>query len=174
MAGLLAELAAKATKLVTIDAVVWHLHSVTSHDTLRSGVAMLLALQIDPTKEALSEKTLFELYNKMGAEGAAKNQQAKEAIVCAGISHVQREGYDDVEPCALVQVATMHDPNKGRLWVGYLRKETVDVLYAEVMALSTDGGAALERAASFRGPSNGVPDGASPLSSVRADPDAGS
>jgi hypothetical protein len=173
MAGLLAEIAAKASKQVNIDGVIWHIHAASSHDTLKSGVAMLLALQWDPQKEQLADKSLLQLFEKMGPDGAARNQQAKEHIVCAGVSHVQREGSPDVESCTLVAINAMHRPDQGKLWVGYLRKETVDQLYTEVMSLSTDGGAALERAASFREPSNGSTGLPSPVESVQSDPDAG-
>lgn len=173
MPGLLSEIAAKAIKTVTIDGVLWHIHSATSHDTLRSGVAMLLALQFDPAKEKLSEKSLLDVYKRMGAEGAAQNQTAKEGLVCAGVSHVQREGSEEVEPCSLVHRADHHKPEQGKLWVGYLRKETVDVLYMEILGLSTDAGGALERAATFRAPSNGAPAGAFAMPSVLADPETG-
>ena len=86
--------------------------------------------------------------NRISPKQAGEMATLQEATVCAGTIAVgDGEQWDDLK---LVMDQKKEDPDKGLLWVGGLPAGVVDVLFARIMSLSTDGDEAAERLASFR------------------------
>ena len=73
----------------------------------------------------------------------------KDAIIASGLMAVGDPATGEWENVEPVISREDSDPENGKLWVGSLPTEIGDVVFAEIMNLSTDG-AALERLRTFR------------------------
>ena len=138
-----------AIKNASIDEVeaaglVFRVRRICSADLAKAGVAFLAVASPDDNKEQSAE----EVMNRISPKQAGEMATLQEATVCAGTIAVgDGEQWDDLK---LVMDQKKEDPDKGLLWVGGLPAGVVDVLFARIMSLSTDGEEAAERLASFR------------------------
>ena len=138
-----------AIKNASIDEVeaaglVFRVRRICSADLAKAGVAFLAVASPDDNKEQSAE----EVMNRISPKQAGEMATLQEATVCAGTIAVgDGEQWDDLK---LVMDQKKEDPDKGLLWVGGLPAGVVDVLFARIMSLSTDGDEAAERLASFR------------------------
>ena len=141
-----------AIKNASIDEVEaaglhWRVRRICSADLAKAGVAFLAVASPDDNKEQSAE----EVMNRISPKQAGEMATLQEATVCAGTIAVgDGEQWDDLK---LVIDQKKEDPDNGVLWVGGLPAGVVDVLFARIMSLSTDGEEAAERLASFRGKS---------------------
>jgi hypothetical protein len=138
-----------AIKNASIDEVeaaglFFRVRRICSADLAKAGVAFLAVASPDDNKEQSAE----EVMNRISPKQAGEMATLQEATVCAGTIAVgDGEQWDDLK---LVMDQKKEDPDKGLLWVGGLPAGVVDVLFARIMSLSTDGEEAAERLASFR------------------------
>tara|TARA_Y100001963_G_C6446871_1_gene294017 strand:+ start:44 stop:538 length:495 start_codon:yes stop_codon:yes gene_type:complete len=138
-----------AIKNASIDEVEaaglhWRVRRICSADLAKAGVAFLAVASPDDNKEQSTE----EVMNRISPKQAGEMATLQEATVCAGTIAVgDGEKWDDLR---LVIEQKKEDVEKGVLWVGGLPAGVVDVLFARIMSLSTDGEEAAERLASFR------------------------
>ena len=138
-----------AIKNASIDEVEaaglhWRVRRICSADLAKAGVAFLAVARPDDNKEQSAE----EMMNRISPKQAGEMATLQEATVCAGTIAVgDGEQWDDLR---LVIDQKKEDVEKGVLWVGGLPAGVVDVLFARIMSLSTDGEEAAERLASFR------------------------
>lgn len=138
-----------AIKNASIDEVEaaglhWRVRRICSADLAKAGVAFLAVASPDDNKEQSAE----EMMNRISPKQAGEMATLQEATVCAGTIAVgDGEQWDDLR---LVIDQKKEDVEKGVLWVGGLPAGVVDVLFARIMSLSTDGEEAAERLASFR------------------------
>ena len=138
-----------AIKNASIDEVeaaglLFRVRRICSADLAKAGVAFLAVASPDDNKEQSAE----EVMNRISPKQAGEMATLQEATVCAGTIAVgDGEQWDDLK---LVMDQKKEDPDKGLLWVGGLPAGVVDVLFARIMSLSTDGEEAAERLASFR------------------------
>ena len=138
-----------AIKNASIDEVEaaglhWRVRRICSADLAKAGVAFLAVASPDDNKEQSAE----EVMNRISPKQAGEMATLQEATVCAGTIAVgDGDQWDDLK---LVMDQKKEDPDKGLLWVGGLPAGVVDVLFARIMSLSTDGEEAAERLASFR------------------------
>ena len=138
-----------AIKTASIDEVeaaglFFRVRRICSADLAKAGVAFLAVASPDDNKEQSAE----EVMNRISPKQAGEMATLQEATVCAGTIAVgDGEQWDDLK---LVMDQKKEDPDKGLLWVGGLPAGVVDVLFARIMSLSTDGDEAAERLASFR------------------------
>jgi hypothetical protein len=146
-----------AIKNASIDEVeaaglFFRVRRICSADLAKAGVAFLAVASPDDNKEQSAE----EVMNRISPKQAGEMATLQEATVCAGTIAVgDGEQWDDLK---LVMDQKKEDPDKGLLWVGGLPAGVVDVLFARIMSLSTDGEEAAERLASFRKESGNSPD----------------
>jgi hypothetical protein len=146
-----------AIKNASIDEVeaaglFFRVRRICSADLAKAGVAFLAVASPDDNKEQSAE----EVMNRISPKQAGEMATLQEATVCAGTIAVgDGEQWDDLK---LVMDQKKEDPDKGLLWVGGLPAGVVDVLFARIMSLSTDGEEAAERLASFREESGNSPD----------------
>ena len=145
-----------AIKNAAIDEVeaaglFFRVRRICSADLAKAGVAFLAVASPDDNKEQSAE----EVMNRISPKQAGEMATLQEATVCAGTIAVgDGEQWDDLK---LVMDQKKEDPDKGLLWVGGLPAGVVDVLFARIMSLSTDGEEAAERLASFRKESGDSP-----------------
>ena len=138
-----------AIKNASIDEVeaaglFFRVRRICSADLAKAGVAFLAVASPDDNKEQSAE----EVMNRISPKQAGEMATLQEATVCAGTIAVgDGEQWDDLKR---VMDQKKEDPDKGLLWVGGLPAGVVDVLFARIMSLSTDGDEAAERLASFR------------------------
>ena len=138
-----------AIKNASIDEVeaaglFFRVRRICSADLAKAGVAFLAVASPDDNKEQSAE----EVMNRISPKQAGEMATLQEATVCAGTIAVgDGEQWDDLK---LVMDQKKEDPDKGLLWVGGLPAGVVDVLFARIMSLSTDGDEAAERLVSFR------------------------
>ncbi len=138
-----------AIKNASIDEVeaaglLFRVRRICSADLAKAGVAFLAVASPDDNKEQSAE----EVMNRISPKQAGEMATLQEATVCAGTIAVgDGEQWDDLK---LVMDQKKEDVEKGVLWVGGLPAGVVDVLFARIMSLSTDGEEAAERLASFR------------------------
>ena len=138
-----------AIKNASIDEVeaaglFFRVRRICSADLAKAGVAFLAVASPDDNKEQSAE----EVMNRISPKQAGEMATLQEATVCAGTIAVgDGEQWDDLK---LVMDQKKEDPDAGLLWVGGLPAGVVDVLFARIMSLSTDGEEAAERLASFR------------------------
>ena len=138
-----------AIKNASIDEVEaaglhWRVRRICSADLAKAGVAFLAVATPDTEQEQSAE----EIMNRISPKQAGEMATLQEATVCAGTIAVgDGEKWDDLR---LVIDQKKEDVDKGVLWVGGLPAGVVEVLFARIMSLSTEGEEAAERLASFR------------------------
>lgn len=171
MGAILSQLAAGATRDVGVQIGAttwwWRVRRVVSADLAQQGLGMLLSVA---TPQALGEAVSGLRRGELSAEEAvtrlltsadsarmerqtAQYARQKRAMVCAGLVAVgQGETAEAAtwEPLRLVDDPAKRDPEAGRLTVEDLPGGVYDILYDAIVDLTTDGGAAAQRLATFR------------------------
>ena len=131
-------------KEVELDnGLTFRIKKICSADIAKAGVAFMA--MASPDMEQMDEAAIMK---RLTPEAAGKMAMLQEATVAAGVMSVSAG--DDFEDVTLVMEKDKEDPDSGRLWVGSLPAGTMEILFAEVMELSTDGEGASQRLKSFR------------------------
>ena len=78
----------------------------------------------------------------------------KDAIVAAGLIAVIDPETGAVEKVKCTLKSEQSDAENGVIWVGAIPNHIADQLFSEILDLSTDGGAAVDRLQAFRGKSD--------------------
>ena len=131
-------------KEVELDnGLTFRIKKICSADIAKAGVAFMA--MASPDMEQMDEAAIMK---RLTPEAAGKMAMLQEATVAAGVMSVSAG--DDFEDVTLVMEKDKEDPDGGRLWVGSLPAGTMEILFAEVMELSTDGEGASQRLKSFR------------------------
>ena len=131
-------------KEVELDnGLTFRIKKICSADIAKAGVAFMA--MASPDMEQMDEAAIMK---RLPPEAAGKMAMLQEATVAAGVMSVSAG--DDFEDVTLVMEKDKEDPDSGRLWVGSLPAGTMEILFAEVMELSTDGEGASQRLKSFR------------------------
>ena len=159
MGNILTAIENSAINEVEAGKMIWRVRKICSADLAKVGHAALAMAQVlapDKPKgkgKGKAKSADDDLTSTLAAQPVEKLQtmaMLKDAIIAAGLmagGDPASGEWDDVQA-----VITREDSNpmNGKIWVGSLPTEISDVLFAEIMNLSTDGGAALERLHSFR------------------------
>ena len=131
-------------KEVELDnGLTFRIKKICSADIAKAGVAFMA--MASPDMEQMDEAAIMK---RLTPEAAGKMAMLQEATVAAGVMAVSAG--DDFEDVTLVMEKDKEDPDSGRLWGGSLPAGTMEILFAEVMELSTDGEGASQRLKSFR------------------------
>ena len=131
-------------KEVELDnGLTFRIKKICSADIAKAGVAFMA--MASPDMEQMDEAAIMK---RLTPEAAGKMAMLQEATVAAGVMAVSAG--DDFEDVTLVMEKDKEDPDGGRLWGGSLPAGTMEILFAEVMELSTDGEGASQRLKSFR------------------------
>ena len=142
--GILHAIQNASIKEVELDnGLTFRIKKICSADIAKAGVAFMA--MASPDMEQMDEAAIMK---RLTPEAAGKMAMLQEATVAAGVMSVSAG--DDFEDVTLVMEKDKEDPDSGRLWVGSLPACTMDILFAEVMELSTDGEGASQRLKSFR------------------------
>ena len=132
-------------KEVELDnGLTFRIKKICSADIAKAGVAFMA--MASPDMEQMDEAAIMK---RLTPEAAGKMAMLQEATVAAGVM-AARYGENEFEDVTLVMEKDKEDPDSGRLWVGSLPAGTMEILFAEVMELSTDGEGASQRLKSFR------------------------
>ena len=142
--GILHAIQNASIKEVELDnGLTFRIKKICSADIAKAGVAFMA--MASPDMEQMDEAAIMK---RLTPEAAGKMAMLHEATVAAGVMSVSAG--DDFEDVTLVMEKDKEDPDSGRLWVGSLPAGTMEILFAEVMELSTDGEGASQRLKSFR------------------------
>ena len=133
-------------KEVKLDnGLTFRIKKICSADIAKAGVAFMA--MASPDMEQMDEAAIMK---RLTPEAAGKMAMLQEATVAAGVMSVSAPRSLAIEDDSLVMEKDKEDPDSGRLWVGSLPAGTMEILFAEVMELSTDGEGASQRLKSFR------------------------
>ena len=142
--GILHAIQNASIKEVELDnGLTFRIKKICSAAIAKAGVAVMA--MASPDMEQMDEAAIMK---RLTPEAAGKMAMLQEATVAAGVMSVSAG--DDFEDVTLVMEKDKEDPDSGRLWVGSLPAGTMEILFAEVMELSTDGEGASQRLKSFR------------------------
>lgn len=148
MPGILHAIRDSSIQELDIQGFRWRIRKVCSADLARVGFAWLSMASPDAAADAPTP----DLKAALGRADEGKLVQLaalKDAIIAAGLLAI---GHDDQwEECTVTLKQSEEDADKGILWVGSLPADADNELFTAIMSLSTDGGSAADRLASFRG-----------------------
>lgn len=134
-------LAASSTSIVTVGPLAFRVRRITSADLLDAGLVSLLVAK--PADE--SSPASFD------PKAAAQSARFMDAVVCAGLEAASQDGGTTWEPFRATLEPKRENVSAGVLFVGNLIPGAAGKMASEILKLSTDGGAAGERVASFLG-----------------------
>ena len=124
----------------------WRVRRINSADLARVGFAAFAIATPDVDEKDVNPEDFMKTITPKQASDLANLQEATVAAGCIAVG--DGEGaWDDLK---LVIDSSRHDPDKGVLWVGSLPPGVLEVLFAKIMSLSTDGEEAAKRLQSFR------------------------
>lgn len=134
----------------------WRIRKICSADLARVGFAWLSMASPDDASNAETPDLSAAL--KRADKGKLVELAAlKDAVIAASLVAIGHDG--EWDECRITLKQSEEDPEKGVIWVGSLPADVDNELFTGIMELSTDGGLAAERLASFRGqPRNANPD----------------
>jgi len=124
----------------------WRLRRITSAELMEAGGGILLA--VAPRRKGEKAVTAEDL--AADPKKLASMHAFNEAVVCAAVQQVSRDGVTWEEITFLLDRRGA-SPGSGRVHVSALPSAAVTTIAGRVMSLSTDGGAAADRIASFLG-----------------------
>ena len=157
MGGILAAIENCTTAEVEAGGMLWRISKVGSSDLARVGHAAIAVAQHleNPNSDGGidSNKSADELASKMANTSSKQLEtmaRLKDAIVAAGLVAVGDPVSDEWEDVRVVLDKASSDAQNGVLWVGAIPSDISDTLFSEILSLSTDGGAVLERLQAFR------------------------
>lgn len=174
MGTILAAIENSAIKEIEAEGMLWRVRKICSADLARVGHAALAMAQGMEAGAPSSKKPKKKTEQQAAADIAAmpvENIQAmaklKDSVIAAGLMAVGDAKAKTFEDVTVVLEADKANADAGRIWVGAIPNEIADLIFAEVMNLSTDGGAALERLRAFRGGSGDTAGGGQAGKKVR-------
>ena len=139
--------------------MIWRVRKICSADLAKVGHAALAMGQGFGAEKSKSkgkgkgkaaEPDLIETIAAQPVEQLQTMAKLRDAVIAAGLMAVGDPATGEWENIEPVISRDDSDPENGKLWVGSLPTEISDTLFQEIMSLSTDGGAALERLHTFR------------------------
>ncbi|QDP48293.1 MAG: hypothetical protein Unbinned4944contig1000_17 [Prokaryotic dsDNA virus sp.] len=138
--------------VVEAGGVQWKVRKICSADLARVGHAALAVAQGMSKNEPseLTEEKAQEAISAASVKQLETMAKLKDAVIAAGLIAVGDEKGESWTDVTIVLDAKASDAKNGRLWVGALPPDVSEPLFTEIMSLSTDGGAALDRLQSFR------------------------
>lgn len=148
--------AAEKEVLIQVGALTlgFRIHRVTSADMLSAGGGFLFAAQPaaapGPAADAEAQAMRAKLEDRVRKDPNGIFTFAH-ALACASVVAGSRDGGTTWEPLRLVMKEGQQNAAAGELYIGNLPLGVPERLMREIVALSTDGGAAGERLASFLG-----------------------
>jgi len=173
MGQIISQLKAIATAEIEAGGFTWKIQKVGTSDLARVGHASLMVAQAfkgaeaketpKKTKKTRQKKTsaeetpldeTAELLKSVSAETLQNMADLKNAVIMAGVVAVSDgKNWEDIK---IVELPKDEDGELGRIWIGSLPPGVDDVLFNEVMSISTDQGAAISRLAAFRGSAKSI------------------
>ena len=159
MGGILAAIENSTTAVVECGKMNWRVRKVSSADLARVGHAALAVAQHleNPNSDGTpkkgkkdDDKELVAKLTNSSSKHLETMARLKDAIVAAGLLAVGDPLSGEWEDVRCVMDVKDADAQNGKLWVGALPSNVADACFEEIMSLSTDGGAALERLQAFR------------------------
>ncbi|QDP65646.1 MAG: hypothetical protein GOVbin1454_40 [Prokaryotic dsDNA virus sp.] len=164
MGQLLAAIENSAIKEIDIGPMRWRIKKICSADLASVGhaaLAMSQGLEGRKTKrrskkgsEENDESAIQDLIANSSAEKLKTMAGLKDAIVAAGLIAVINPDTGAVEKVKCTLKSEHSDAQNGVIWVGAIPNHIADQLFSEILDLSTDGGAAVDRLRAFRGKSD--------------------
>ena len=160
MGNILAAIEHSAITTVEEGGMLWKVRKICSSDLARVGhaaLAMAQGFESNPESDGGDD----DVGEKMAAAPLEQLQTMatlKDAVVAAGLMAVGDPDSGEWENVKPTLDRDKSNAAKGVIWIGSLPGSVSDVLFAEIMSLSTDGGAALERLRSFREEPGDAPD----------------
>jgi hypothetical protein len=173
MGNILTAIENSAINEIEAGGMVFRVRKICSADLAKVGHAALAMAQglEQPTSKRKSKASKAQDISKEISQQPVEQLQTmaklKDAIIASGLMAVGDPvsgEWENVEP---VLKREDSDPENGRLWVGSLPQEISDSLFTEIMNLSTDGGAALERLRTFRNATRNPVDSRSDSKKIR-------
>lgn len=153
MGGILRAIEHSAISTIDEGGMKWRVRKICSADLARVGHSALAVAQgLEERQEAAesNDSDIASQLKRMPVEQLETMTKLKDAVVAAGLLAVGDPKTDEWEDVKVVLDPDKADAKNGRLWVGAIPSTIADSLFTEIMSLSTDGGAALERLQSFR------------------------
>lgn len=133
-----------ATSDIEAAGLLWRCRRIRSSELYEVGAGMLAIVPGgDPSALASNPATVTP-------NAARQLGEMQESIVCAGLIAGSADGGVEWGILKIVPRPEQADAKTRRVYVGDLPSGVVDACFHEIMKLTTDGGAAAERLASFR------------------------
>jgi hypothetical protein len=153
MGNILAAIESCATSVVEAGDMNWRVRKVSSADLARVGHAALAVAQglEVPDTDGKSSEDVLEQVAATPVKHLETMARLKDAVLAAGLLAVGDPDTGEWEDVKVVLDVDASDAENGKLWVGAIPSGISDDLFQEIMSLSTDGGAAIERLRAFRG-----------------------
>ena len=152
MSNLLNAVKEASTDVLEIGGFKWRVRRVSSADLARVGFAWLaMASPEDAKAGAEGQLDITAALQRADEKKLVHMAALKDAVVAAGLMAI---GHGDTwDECQVTLKKSEEDADKGIIWIGSLPADVDNEIFAAIMSLSTDGGMAAERLASFRGQS---------------------
>ena len=158
--NLVEKLAAINTEDVIAAGVHWRVRRIKSADLADLSAALLVLPPGDPLRAAKAKgraRAAPDAAPVMRTPAQMKQYaEIAHAYVCAGLVAASEDG-EEWKAIRCCRTEAEADHAASVLWVEDLPTTVVPMLGAAIMKLSTDGGAAAERLASFRGDAGAAP-----------------
>lgn len=128
----------------------WRIRRVSSADLARVGFAWLnMATPENGSNGAEVDVDLSAMLKRADQSKLVELAKLKDAIIAAGLVAI---GHDDEwDECTVTLKQSEEDTDANVIWIGSLPADVDTELFTAIMELSTEGGKAGERLASFRG-----------------------
>jgi translation elongation factor EF-1beta len=145
---------ASSTDIVQACGLHFKIKKVSSADLVGVGFAWLAMAM--PDNGEVNEQDLAAALSRMPKDKIVEMAKLKDAMIAAGLVAIGKsiEDSDEIEwdQVQITLKRSEENVKDGKLWVGTLPADVDNVLFQAIMSLSTDGGTASDKIASFRGP----------------------
>lgn len=142
--NLLAALIASGEEVVTLGPLSYRIVRLTSLEMMQAGAGVLLAARPTVEPDGKPEKAP----DAKAVEGVVR---FTEGMVIAGLKAISADGGETWQDVRIVPEVRQQSVKDSRLYIGNLLPGHASQLYAQILKLSTDGGAAGDQLASFLG-----------------------
>ena len=153
MGNLLEAIEACSQSEIKAGGMTWRVRKVCSADLARVGHAALAVAQglnPDIAKGEEDEETAMKAVRQASGRQLETMANLKDAVVAAGLLAVGDEKGQNWEDVKVTLKPEQSNAAQGIVWVGSLPTGVSETIFTEIMSLSTDGGAAVERLQTFR------------------------
>ena len=153
MGNLLEAIEACSQSEIKAGGMTWRVRKVCSADLARVGHAALAVAQglsPDIINGAEDEEKAMSAVRQASVRQLETMANLKDAVVAAGLVAVGDEKGQNWENVRVTLKPEQGDASNGVVWVGALPTGVSETIFTEIMSLSTDGGAAVERLQTFR------------------------